>query len=217
MNMNLRAEYSNLNNYLRRLYDKFIEPHRDKFEGPEEYDLDLKSYCTLTHAAFEEFIENICTYLATEMIDNMNTTGRISWCTLCFFSFQIDKLSLNEKDFVPSGKTDDVLFQKLRTKANEGYKHFLDEIKNNHGINIKYLLHLLPAVGLNLPDNSLKVNSLKKLADSRGEYAHHYSIADVTKIISLDDAKGYVDDVKEIVEELYNKALGMYYFSSGYH
>ena len=215
MKINIRDEYTNLDKYLRQIYNKYIKPHKDNEveDVHEDYILDLKCYCTLAHAAFEEFIENICKYLIEEMIDNLKTNGRISWCTLCFFCFYVDKLAIKEADLQTMRLPhNNILFKKLLTKACEAYNSYLQDINNNHGINIKYLLHLLPSVGLDIPNDTIKINSLSKLTESRGVFAHHYSISRLTRIASLDDVKNYVDDVKDIVSELYEKALNMYYY-----
>ena len=39
--------------YLLELEYKYISNHVDPFEDPEEYKLDVRSYCVLSHAAFE--------------------------------------------------------------------------------------------------------------------------------------------------------------------
>ena len=53
--------------YLLELEDKYIDIHKDPFENPEEYKLDVRSYCVLSHAAFEEFVENICLFTLNEI------------------------------------------------------------------------------------------------------------------------------------------------------
>lgn len=99
MKINIRDEYANLDKYLEQIYNKYIKTHKeDEEDSLDDYVLDLKCYCTLAHAAFEEFIENICRYLAGEMIDNLKNFGRISWCTLCFFSFYVDKFTIKDTD-----------------------------------------------------------------------------------------------------------------------
>ena len=214
MGIDIEKEYTELKEYLVRIDDKYVKPHRRQDEDiipNEDYKLDLKSYCTLVHAAYEEFIENICKYLAEEMLENINRHGRISWCTVCFLTYFVEKQNITDNDingFNSSGCN--LTYKKIQTKINEYYKKYIDVVDNNHGINVKYLQKLLPPVGLDIPDNIVS-DSLTQLANWRGTFAHHHSIR-IPKVPSFKDVERNIERVNSIVKILYDKARLMYYY-----
>ena len=55
----LKNKYEDLQDYILELVVKYVEPHRNSLESPSDYKLDVRSFCILCHAAFEEFLENI--------------------------------------------------------------------------------------------------------------------------------------------------------------
>jgi RiboL-PSP-HEPN len=70
-------------------------------------------------------------------------------------------------------------------------KFFEDHIETNHGASLKYLLRLLIPVGIDIP-NTIELNSLQKLAEYRGSYAHGKG---VSQILSATDVTKYAADV----------------------
>jgi len=74
-------------------------------------------------------------------------------------------------------------------------KAFFDTyIEQNHGASLKYLLKLLIPVGIDVP-NSLELNSLQKLAEYRGNFAHGKGL---THILSASDLVNYAVDVVKL-------------------
>ncbi|WP_423737181.1 HEPN domain-containing protein [Chitinophaga caseinilytica] len=73
----------------------------------------------------------------------------------------------------------------------ETNKFFASHIESNNGASLKYLLRILIPVGVDIP-NIVELNSLQKLAEYRGSYAHG---AGVSNIISAPDLVKYATDV----------------------
>jgi hypothetical protein len=86
------------------------------------------------------------------------------------------------------------------TKKSESYtkeilketiKFFDSYVNDNHGASLKYLLKLFIPVGIDIPE-SLLLNSLQRLAEYRGSYAH--TQGNLTQIISASDIVIYLID-----------------------
>lgn len=80
----------------------------------------------------------------------------------------------------------------------ETKKFFNGHIESNNGASLKYLLRLLIPVGIDIP-NSIELNSLQKLAEYRGSYAHGMS---VSQIISASDLVLYAIDVVKLCKSI---------------
>lgn len=55
----LENKFRALENHVLELLIRYIEPHKDPLQSPNDYDLDVHSFCILSHAAFEEFVEDV--------------------------------------------------------------------------------------------------------------------------------------------------------------
>ena len=64
----LENKYKDLEKHILELGIKYIELHNDPLENPNDYKLDVNSFCILCHAAFEEFLEDVTLY----SIDRIN-------------------------------------------------------------------------------------------------------------------------------------------------
>lgn len=58
----LNDRFSALENHIAELLIRYIDSHKDPMEHPSDYSLDVHSFCILSHAAFEEFIEDVTLY-----------------------------------------------------------------------------------------------------------------------------------------------------------
>ncbi len=94
------------------------------------------------------------------------------------------------------------------TKKTESYtKEILKEtitffdgyIRNNHGASLKYLLKLLIPAGIDIPE-SLLLNSLQKLAEYRGSYAH--TQGNLVQILSASDIVVYLIDTIKLCSSI---------------
>lgn len=204
----IKESLDKLELYLLELEYKYIDIHNDPFENPEEYKLDVRSYCVLSHAAFEEFVENICLCSLNEIIDKFTTSQRISYSTLCLLHFNgnnktIDNVSWNDNDRIY-----DYLLNQLKSIKCDFSNYIMTQ---NHGVGLKYLKKLLVPLGLYTPLEIKHLTALENLSQCRGGYAHtsHRNIRSLTP----EGARTFVRDVYEIMVELANKSRKIPYYS----
>ena len=194
--------------YLLELEDKYIDIHKDPLENPEAYKLDVRSYCVLSHAAFEEFVENVCLYALNEIEDKFVNTQRISYSTLCLLHFNGNNKTIDDDSWNNNDRIYDYLLAQLKNIKSIFSKYIVNQ---NHGVGIKYLKKLLIPLGLYTPLDIKHLTSLDNLTQYRGGYAHtsHRNI----RSLAPEDAKIYIRDVYEIMIELANKARKIPYYS----
>lgn len=205
----LQNQYLDLIQRLDSLCAKFIDIHKDQLETPDQYDMDVQSYCILSHAGFEEFFESICIYTLSQIDSNFNLpTRNISIGTMCLLHFDCTSQELDDK-WDSNCRLNDYLYKKIKER-----KTFLSNyaIGENHGADIKYLKKLLLPIGIDIPHDVNYINALEKLKEIRGTYAHSFSR--VKKTTSPEDAKAIVNDVLKLAENLKEQAINMSYFST---
>lgn len=211
----LEDKFLSLKDRLNLLENKYISPHTDPLELPSNFELDVESYCVLCHAAFEEFVEDVCVYLLDELEDKYKTTGRFSFATLCLLHFDSQQSSLDEH-WDETKNMHDYFVERIHKRKDELSTYAR---MDNHGVGIKYMKKLLLPVGIDLPHDASKLNSLSNLVGMRGGYAHAYSsirLKRVQRPTDPSEAKHWVDDVLEIMENVYNRARRMSYFKWPY-
>ena len=203
----LQIQYDELTKRLKSLCVKFIDTHKDPLEAPDQYDLDVQSYCILSHAGFEEFFESICIYILSTIDSNFNLPSRnISIGTICLLHFDCASQNLDDK-WDSNGLLNDYLYKKITERKSVLSKYAID---GTHGADIKYLKKLLLPIGIDIPHDVNYVNALEKLKDIRGTYAHSFSRA--KKTTSPEDAKAIVNDVLRLAQNLKDQAINMKFF-----
>lgn len=206
-NEELKSKYKVLEEYILTLIYKYIEPHKDPLQGPLEYDLDVRSFCILCHAAFEEFIEDVTIYSIDRIESEFNNRPqKISYATLCLLHFDEHFNNLNDDKGWP-----DIFNDYLRDRISDRKKELSNyAMQYNHGIDIKYLRKLLLPIGIEIPKNVKDTSALTTLKNIRGNYAHSY--ARKSSPISPEDAENVVYDVLDMVTRIKDKALKMSYY-----
>lgn len=206
--VNIQESLDKLKLYLSELEDKYIDIHRDPLENPEAYKLDVRSYCVLSHAAFEEFVENVCLYALNEIEDKFVNTQRISYSTLCLLHFNGNNKTIDDDSWNDNDRIYDYLLAQLKSIKSVFSKYIVNQ---NHGVGVKYLKKLLIPLGLYTPLDIKHLTSLDNLTQYRGGYAHtsHRNI----RSLAPEDAKTYIRDVYEIMIELANKTRKISYYS----
>lgn len=206
--VNIQESLDKLELYLLELEDKYIDIHRDPLENPEAYKLDVRSYCVLSHAAFEEFVENVCLYALNEIEDKFVNTQRISYSTLCLLHFNGNNKTIDDDSWNDNDRIYDYLLAQLKSIKSVFSKYIVNQ---NHGVGVKYLKKLLIPLGLYTPLDIKHLTSLDNLTQYRGGYAHtsHRNI----RSLAPEDAKTYIRDVYEIMIELANKTRKISYYS----
>ncbi len=194
--------------YLLEVEDKYLKSHLGSIESPNDYMFDVKSYCILCHAAFEEYMENICIVLLQEVWENFIFHQRYSYSTLCLLHFKGDAEDIDDENWGDNQRMFDYIKEKLKTIKNT-YSIYL--MSNNHGVSMKYLKKMLIPLGLDIPLNPIWQNSLTQLAKFRGGYAH--TSKRVATTLSPEDANKYVYDVYDMMIDITSKARHIHYYS----
>lgn len=194
--------------YLLELEYKYINIHKDPLESPEAYNLDVRSYCVLSHAAFEEFLENICLYTLNEIEDKFKNTQRMSYSTLCLFHFNGNNKTIDNESWNDDNRIYDYLLNQLKSIKSDFSQYIMNQ---NHGIGLKYLKKLLVPLGLYTPLDIKHLTALSNLTRYRGGYAH--TSYRKNENLAPEDARGYVYDVYEIMVNLADKFRKISYYS----
>lgn len=198
--------YSDLIGYISSVETRYLVPHlANLMEEPNEYELDVKSYCVLCHAAFEEFAENIALETMLFAIDSFVNGLKISLPLIQLLHFKGKSTSLEE--------IDSTHYEYIRLQLQDIKKDFSKEITiQNHGVSLKYLRQLLIPVGIAIPQNAIWLNSLDMLAQARRAYAHKYSKGKVQKNLAPEDAKNIVFDVLLLMEKIKDNVKSLWFF-----
>jgi len=180
---------------------RFVAPHipADPATSQKDLEHDVRAFCVLCHAAFEEFFESTALILAKFAAEQWKTARKANDVIIALLSWHGSKLKIDEDEKNPEKKP----FDYLRELVNEAKTAFSREIHNNHGTSIIYLRNLLIPVAIEIKQDPNILNSLKQLALSRGDYAHKWR---AKTFVAPEDARGYVRDVILLCEHVKEKA-----------
>ena len=194
MDLTIEQEFITLQDYLLDIEIKYICPLEKKLLLDKADELDLRSYCVLSHAAFEEFAENMSLKVLDEITKNFANTKQISVGLIMLLHIKgspedIDKI--------------DLLYDYILEKLKDIKSSFSKEIAtNNHGVSLKYLKRMFIPIGIDIPNNSRLISSLDQLAKYRGDFAHKFSSKKIKTIPSPLDLVSYVSDITEMMGEI---------------
>ena len=162
--VSIKDSLDKLELYLLELEEKYIDTHDDPLEDPDKYKLDVRSYCVLSHAAFEEFVENICLYTLNEIEDKFINTQRISYSTLCLLHFNGNTKTIDDDSWDDNNRIYDYLLGQIKSIKSEFSRYIMNQ---NHGVGLKYLKKLLVPLGLYTPIDIRLKPSLENLTKYR--------------------------------------------------
>ena len=201
----LETAYLELQDYLLNLEIRFIEPIDSKLIPDKEDELDMRSYCVLTHAAFEEFAETVASFVLEETIERFINFQEISFGLCTILHFNAPKVgSIDEIDI-----TYDYISKTLKDIKST---MSTDIRMNNHGTSMKYLKKMLIPLGVSIPSDAYLSNSLEQLASHRGAFAHSFSKNRIKLLPSPSDLKKYVEDVTVIMGKIYQQVDNIKFF-----
>lgn len=207
--MDFDIQFTKLNDYINEIEKKFLISHlEDSLSTPDDYNLDVKSYCILCHAAFEEFIEAIALQVMSRSIKSYTNDLKLTKPLISLMHFKSNHNNCLESN-TDSISIEDIetIYDYNRGKFDELKSIFSKEVFNNHGVSLKYLRKLLMPVSVDIPKNVNWSNSLEKLANERGAYAHKYlEEGRVRQSIEPEEAKTIVSDCLSMCEEIKNRA-----------
>lgn len=135
---------------------------------PGDFEYDVKAFCVLAHAAFEEFAEEI-SLTAVKAAKDAWSNQKFSKAAVAMLLAYGSKLDIVDNESVKQDK----LFDQIRKKLDDcGAAHSIALSKNN-GFSLKYLRNILTPVAIDIPEDKVQMMaSLKELTEARGSYAH---------------------------------------------
>jgi len=207
MPKDLRKLYRDLKSDLVRIEKVHIRRFLKKpLATPSEYELSVKAYLLLCHAAFEEFMEEIATELLTSIEVNYIKHQKYSKALACLLHFR----SSNASELQNEKFKDDpfLVFTHIRTSLDSIKASFANDIYNNNGAGIKYINRIMVPLGVQVTTDAGLLDSLKKLAKERGHYAHkRKSGGAIRHSLSPEDAKRVVSDCIKVFKDIRDKAI----------
>lgn len=206
MPSNLEVLFITLQDYLLDLEIKFIDPIKDKTFLELEDELNVKSYCVLSHAAFEEFAESIALQALNDIADKFINEQKICYGLCTLLHFKIHKISQPEDVEI----TFDYLTDKLKEIKSELSKLITVD---NHGVSTKYLKKMLIPLGIDVSREKTLIGSLEQLAVHRGVLAHKFSSSRIKTIPSPKDLINYVEDSADLMKKLYQQIENIKYLN----
>jgi hypothetical protein len=148
-----------------RYIDKYVPAKPE--HTPEVFEYDVKAFCVLSHAVFEEYVEliseKIMTVIATEFLDR-----KISLATASLLLTYADKPKFSDSDVIEAA----TCFDAVRQAIEDCKKKHSEALRDNHGFALKYMRKILHPVGINAPKDEFRIESVRKLAKARGSFAH---------------------------------------------
>jgi hypothetical protein len=198
----IEQAYKDLFSYIKGLESKFVDPYlpADPSTPPSKYAHDVRAFCVLSHAAFEEFVETVVLTVAAHAVDQWVTARKVNDVIPALLVWHGAKLKIDDKEKNPETKP----FDYLRPLIEEAKAAFSREVHKNHGISILYLRNLLIPVAIEIKQDANLLNSLSKLAEGRGDYAHR---GRVKPVLAPEDSKRYVSDVLALCDDIRAAAL----------
>ncbi|MEI8006998.1 MAG: HEPN domain-containing protein [Bacteroidota bacterium] len=200
--------YSDTEGYIKNLEITYLSRYiADKTSSPTDYNNDVKSFCILSHAAFEEYTETIAIIVMDKTVDNFVTHHRITESLVSLMHFKA-----NGDAYLSKSEDDDKIeiitsYDYIRLRLAEIKERFSKEVFNNHGVSLKYIKQLLMPVSIDISSDPILLNSLKLLAKERGSYAHKFlEKGSIKKSIAPEDAKTIVTDCLRLCFDIKEKA-----------
>lgn len=170
--MSVKNLHDVLDTELSSLHKRFIDRWvpADPLFGPADFEHDVKAYCVLAHAAFEEFVEEL-SILAMD-------SALLAWNARRFSCGSIALLCGYKRtiEFVNSDVDNQA---RIRDQVDTGMAKSVSShhyaISQNHGFSRAYLRALFTPVGIDIPEDPSLLQSLSELAEARGSFAHSRS------------------------------------------
>lgn len=207
MPKDLKKLYGELKSDLLRIEKAHIRRYLNKpLASPVEYELSVKAYMLLCHAAFEEFMEEVATELLSSIERNYIGKRKYSKALACLLHFRPSRSSqLTDEKY---DEDPFLVFTHIRESLKEIKTSFSVEIHKNHGAGIKYVNRILIPLGVEVTTDPTLLDSLKKLASERGHYAHkRREGGSIRHSISPEDAKAIVSDCIGVFKDIRDKAM----------
>jgi hypothetical protein len=197
---------SDINRIERAYIRKFL---KTPLATPEKYELSVKAYCVLCHAAFEQFAEEVANIVLTQVVEDYKNNQKVSLAIVNLLHFMTSGTGSLGKDEYRSAPL--VIYDYIRVtleKVKGTLSNFINGDNGNNGIGVKNLNKLFVPLGIEVPRDPSLLNSLKLLSNERGHYAHKRKDGGVIRhSLAPEDARKVVTDCIEIFKQIKDEAL----------
>lgn len=135
---------------------------------PEDFEHDVKAFCVLAHAAFEEFVEEI-SLIVMKAAKQAWLNQKFSKSAIALLLAYQSRLNIVED----AGERQDKIFDQIRNGLDDCASAHSAALSKNHGFSLKYLRSILTPVAIDIPEDDIQMmSSLTELTEARGSYAH---------------------------------------------
>ncbi len=204
------ALYNALSEEIGKLQNRYVSQYipADPQHTPEDFEYDVKAFCVLTHAACEDFVEQISEEMMLRIESDFVMKKIVTQSTVTMLMYHSEVINADEEDSVNHS-----CFDRIRKSLKSAKSKHSDLLRNNHGFSMKYLKKLLIPVGINPPSGTI-LESLRLLTDARGSFAHtrarHAMFGEykkATRILTPEEAVSAAKDCVEICKQILERAL----------
>jgi len=178
---------------------------------PADFEYEVKSFSLLSHAAFEEYVEAVSEAMMQKIEADL-LTKKSTLSMACFLSAYGIKLELPNDDEAE----DKTCFEHIRSALAKAKELHSSTLKGNHGFSAKYMRRLLIPVGINMPQGP-ETESLKKLAEARGSFAHtmaklakYGGYKRANRVLTPEEVAQAADDCRAICDEIRRRAKAVW-------
>ena len=167
---------------------------------PSEYEYDVKAFCLFSHAALENYFETIAEKIMIDSIEQWKLSRKISPPLITLLAYSKPRLTIDMNE----NNRETIVFDYLRRQLESVQKTISTYIRvENHGIALKHLRQMLIPVSINIMDDARILNSLKRLSQERGGYAHR----PISKFLSPEDSQKIVNDCLDLCGDIQSQAV----------
>jgi hypothetical protein len=197
-----RVQLSELRRFIRELEEQFLVRH---LSGPAldppttAEQLDAAAYVVLSHGALERFVEGLALWVLERAVDSWKLKKRTTASTVSMLWYSGAPSLPKDGDRTAS------VFDRVRRAMDEEKRIVSDRINDNHGVSARHLQTLFYPLGVNVPDDTVLIPSLEKVATMRHQWAHQYHFG-ARVVTSAPDVKKVVDDCLVFAQKLASNA-----------
>jgi len=193
--------YGELVSHIGAIGTEFIAPYlpADPSVSPVDYELSVKAYCLLAHAAIEEYLESVALGVMIACIDNWTVSRKYADSLTTLVARYGLTFEVVEKNVAYEKRVVD----HLKELFDEAKRRFSQDVFDNNGISIDYLKQLFLPLAIDIDSDVNVINSINKLSKERGSYAHK---GGARVVLSPEDARNFVVDCLKLCEDIRIKA-----------
>lgn len=200
--------YRDLEDELKRIEEKFFGPSTKKTGILTVHEFDIKAFCILSHAAFEDYFEKVALEMMHTSINRFANlkSKKIHEPLLALVACHDRPMAIDDSDL--QNGPEPTFFDNIRQLTDGIRTDFSKKVFGNQGISKRHLRQLMTPVSINIGNDLNLLNSLSQLSKNRGEFAHK---SGTKKILSPQDAMNFVSDCLALCKDVRDQAIGKFH------